>query len=155
MQDYKGIYHNTKSTTNYYEFGAHFKYLELYNALTKLKREKIDEIPLEEESKLNNNEEIEPLKKRKKYKLKTIDIKESKRYLGLITDINEKEISSLKGEQDNNNINKSYKRNELLTKSLNKVPLPKINIKNINNDKTLKDKILSPIKLLEEKKRKQ
>lgn len=164
MKDYKGIYHGTTSTTNYYEFGAHFKYLELYNALNKLKKERAENIPLNDDSllKLENKEEKEPSKKRKKYKLKTLDvrdIKESKKYLGLETDINEKskekgknKFSTIEEEQENNIKENRRKKSRLLTKSLDKIELPKIKIKNLNNEDNSKDKILSPIKLLEEKK---
>ena len=164
MKDYKGIYHGTTSTTNYYEFGAHFQYLELYNALNKLKKEKAENIPLNDDSllKLENKEEKEPSKKRKKYKLKTLDIKdikESKKYLGLETDINEKskekgknKFSTIEEEQENNIKENRRKKSRLLTKSLDKIVLPKIKIKNLNNEDNSKDKILSPIKLLEEKK---
>ena len=157
MKDYKGIYHNTTSTTNYYEFGAHFKYLDLYNALNQLKKERTENIPLNEESslKIEIKEEKEPSKKRKKYKLKTMDTKEIKRNLGLVTDINEnskekrkKEFSTIEEEQD---IDKDKKRQKkrLLTKSLDKIVLPKINIKNSNNEDNL-----TPIKLMVEKKEK-
>ena len=163
MKDYKGIYHGTTSTTNYYEFGAHFQYLELYNALNKLKKERAENIPLNDDSllKLENKEEKEPSKKRKKYKLKTLDIKdikESKKYLGLETDINEKskekgkKFSTIEEEQENNIKDNRRKKSRLLTKSLDKIVLPKIKIKNSNNEDNSKDKILSPIKLLEEKK---
>ena len=164
MKDYKGIYHGTTSTTNYYEFGAHFQYLELYNALNKLKKEKAENIPLNDDSllKLENKEEKEPSKKRKKYKLKTLDIKdikESKKYLGLETDINEKskekgknKFSTIEEEQENNIKENRRKKSRLLTKSLDKIVLPKIKIKNLNNEDNSKDKILSPIKLLDEKK---
>lgn len=164
MKDYKGIYHGTTSTTNYYEFGAHFQYLELYNALNKLKKEKTENIPLNDDSllKLENKEEKEPSKKRKKYKLKTLDvkdIKESKKYLGLETDINEKskekgknKFSTIEEEQENNIKDNRRKKSRLLTKSLDKIVLPKIKIKNLNNEDNSKDKILSPIKLLDEKK---
>ena len=164
MKAYKGIYHGTTSTTNYYEFGAHFQYLELYNALNKLKKEKAENIPLNDDSllKLENKEEKEPSKKRKKYKLKTLDIKdikESKKYLGLETDINEKskekgknKFSTIEEEQENNIKDNRRKKSRLLTKSLDKIVLPKIKIKNLNNEDNSKDKILSPIKLLEEKK---
>ena len=164
MKDYKGIYQGTTSTTNYYEFGAHFQYLELYNALNKLKKERTENIPLNDDSllKIENKEEKEPSKKRKKYKLKTLDIKdikESKKYLGLETDINEKlkekgkkEFSTIEEEQENNIKDNRRKKSRLLTKSLDKIVLPKIKIKNLKNEDNSKDKILSPIKLLDEKK---
>ena len=132
MKDYKGIYHGTTSTTNYYEFGAHFQYLELYNALNKLKKERAENIPLNDDSllKLENKEEKEPSKKRKKYKLKTLDVKdlkESKKYLGLETDINEKskekgkKFSTIEEEQENNIKDNRRKKSRLLTKSLDKI----------------------------------
>jgi hypothetical protein len=34
--DYKGIYFNNDQEENYYEFGAHFKYTDLYNRLEKI-----------------------------------------------------------------------------------------------------------------------
>ena len=157
MKDYKGIYHNTTSTTNYYEFGAHFKYLDLYNALNQLKKERTENIPLNEESslKIEIKEEKEISKKRKKYKLKTLATKETKRNLGLVTDINEnskekrkKEFSTIEEEQDNDKDKKRQKK-RLLTKSLDKMVLPKINIKNQNNEDNL-----TPIKLMVEKKEK-
>ena len=157
MKDYKGIYHNTTSTTNYYEFGAHFKYLDLYNALNQLKKERTENIPLNEESslKIEIKEEKEPSKKRKKYKLKTMDTKEIKRNLGLVTDINEnskekrkKEFSTIEEEQDNDKDKKRQKK-RLLTKSLDKMVLPKINLKNSNNEDDL-----TPTKLMVEKKEK-
>jgi hypothetical protein len=157
MKDYKGIYHNTTSTTNYYEFGAHFKYLDLHNALNQLKKERTENIPLNEESslKIEIKEEKEPSKKRKKYKLKTIDTKETKRNLGLVTDINEnskekrkKEFSTIEEEQVNDKDKKRQKK-RLLTKNLDKMVLPKINIKNSNNEDNL-----TPTKLMVEKKEK-
>jgi len=157
MKDYKGIYHNTTSTTNYYEFGAHFKYLDLYNALNQLKKERTENIPLNEESslKIEIKEEKEPSKKRKKYKLKTMDTKEIKRNLGLVTDINEnskekrkKEFSTIEEEQDNDK-EKMRKKKRLLTKSLDKIVLPKINLKNSNNEDNS-----TPPKLMVKKKEK-
>ena len=32
MKEYKGFYHDIKDTTKLYEFGAHFKYSELFQA---------------------------------------------------------------------------------------------------------------------------
>lgn len=36
MKEYKGLYHNVQDKTKYFEYGAHFKYSELYNALNDL-----------------------------------------------------------------------------------------------------------------------
>ena len=47
MKEYKGLYHNTKDTTKTYEYGAHFKYSDLFNILK----------DLEEKQKENNKQE--------------------------------------------------------------------------------------------------
>ena len=36
MEDYKGIYYNDNIEQEYYEGGAHFKYIELYRILEEL-----------------------------------------------------------------------------------------------------------------------
>ena len=36
MDDYKGIYYNDNIEQEYYEGGAHFKYIELYRSLEEL-----------------------------------------------------------------------------------------------------------------------
>jgi len=38
MKDYKGLYHNDNSITPCFEHGAHFKYLDLVNALLELQK---------------------------------------------------------------------------------------------------------------------
>ena len=134
MEDYKGIYPNIENTTKYYEFGAHFKYLDLYELLEKLINEKSDEMPSNEDSpiKIKQFEEKEQINNRKKYKLNTSIINDNIRYRGMITDINEKEnnkneISIIEEEKYNDITNKRKKRNKLLTKSYDVVKLPKIN----------------------------
>ena len=138
MEDYKGIYPNIENTTKYYEFGAHFKYLDLYESLEKLITEKSDEMPSNEDSpiKIKKLEEKETINNRKKYKLNTSIINDKIRYRGMITDTNEKEnnkneISIIEEEKYNDITNKRKKRNKLLTKSYDVVKLPKINTNNI------------------------
>ena len=36
MEEYKGIYYNDNTKQQYYEGGAHFKYIELYRSLEEL-----------------------------------------------------------------------------------------------------------------------
>ena len=36
MEEYKGIYYNDNTEQQYYEGGAHFKYIELYRSLEEL-----------------------------------------------------------------------------------------------------------------------
>lgn len=36
MEEYKGIYYNENAEQNYYEGGAHFKYIELYQILDEI-----------------------------------------------------------------------------------------------------------------------
>ena len=79
MKEYKGLYHNIQDKTQLYEFGAHFKYEELYNCLKELqlkqeKNESLEEENNVEEIKNENKEELELPKKRKKYKMKIIYI---------------------------------------------------------------------------------
>ena len=150
MKDFKGIYHNINDTAKYYEFGALFKYQDLYNALKDLQKEKNVDIPLNDESpiKIQNTDEKENTKNRKKYKLKSINFKNNVRYSILNTDINN---NIQKIEEENENIITRKKRSKLLTKSLDKVKLPKINIKNTNNNIPINNQILVPIKLDDEK----
>ena len=136
MKEYKGLYHNVQDKTKYFEYGAHFKYSELYNALNDLLVKQQKENPISEKennlSTLNieNKEEV-PEKKRKKYKLKTRNITENKRYL--ITENSDKEdeknkFNVIEEEEDNNNIKRGQirKKNRFITKSVDKVNLPKI-----------------------------
>ena len=54
MKEYKGIYYgNNFVFHHYFEAGAHFKYIDLYNALLNLST--IDDIPLEAHSKSKNS----------------------------------------------------------------------------------------------------
>ena len=139
MKDYKGIYHDFKYTSEYYEFGAHFRYMDLYESLQKLQKEKND-IPLNEGNKINNinnSEENEPTKKRKRYKLKTFNKMNNLRYLAVNTEVNEKENEKNEISKIEEEISKKRKKREkFLTKSLDKVKLPKINIQNSNYEPT-------------------
>lgn len=133
MKDYKGLYHNIQDKTQLYEFGAHFKYEELYNCLKELQLKQEKNEPLEEENnveeiKNENKEEIELPKKRKKYKMKTHFKTENKRYLITDTHRNDKEnneFSIIEEEQENKN--DEIRKNKLyVTKSRDKIRLPQI-----------------------------
>ena len=134
MKEYKGLYHNVQDKTKYFEYGAHFKYSELYNALNDLLVNQLKENPTSEKEinlstlKIENKEEV-PEKKRKKYKLKT-HVTKNNRYLN--TDANDKEDEKNKIdviiEEEQDNIKKAHirKKNRFMTKSLDKVNLPQI-----------------------------
>ena len=133
MKEYKGLYHNVQDKTKYFEYGAHFKYSELYNALNDLLVNQLKENPTSEKEinlstlKIENKEEV-PEKKRKKYKLKT-HVTKNNRYLN--TDANDKEdeknkIDVIEEEQDNIKKTHIRKKNRFMTKSLDKVNLPQI-----------------------------
>ena len=133
MKEYKGLYHNVQDKTKYFEYGAHFKYSELYNALNDLLVNQLKENPTSEKEinlstlKIENKEEV-PEKKRKKYKLKT-HVTKNNRYLN--TDANDKEdeknkIDVIEEEQDNIKKTLIHKKNRFMTKSQDKVNLPQI-----------------------------
>ena len=132
MKEYKGLYHNTKDTTKTYEYGAHFKYSDLFNILKDLEEKQKENNSNEKENsnslfKSENTEELGLFqKKRKKLKLKTLS--NNKRYL--ITDINqendEKNEIPIIEEEEENKRHDSRKKIRVLTKSLNKIHLPKI-----------------------------
>ena len=143
MKDYKGLYHNDNSITPCFEHGAHFKYLDLVNALKEL-QEKLSYKNEKENEALNNSpikyETLlikEKLIKPKKFKLKTnvlnTENKENKRYRE-ITYSNENEENEedifIKQRKRNN----EFKRFKGMSKSLNrkeeKLPLIKINNSN-------------------------
>lgn len=136
MKEYKGLYHNTKDTTKTYEYGAHFKYSDLFNILKDLEEKQKENNNNEKENsnslfKSENTEELGLFqKKRKKLKLKTLS--NNKRYL--ITDINQEndeknEIHII--EEEENKRHDSRKKFRVMTKSLNKIHLPKISSNNL------------------------
>ena len=138
MKEYKGLYHNVQDKTKYFEYGAHFKYSELYNALNDLLVNQLKENPTSEKEinlstlKIENKEEV-PEKKRKKYQLKT-HVTKNNRYLN--TDANDKEdeknkIDVIEEEQDNIKKTHIHKKNRFMTKSLDKVNLPQISSKSL------------------------
>ena len=150
MKEYKGIYHDNQDTIRYYEFGAHFKYEELFHKLKELQKERSEEIPVKEDryNSLQIEDNLISFHKRKKYKLKTISDKENARYFNVKSNLDEK------GEDDNKDIKISIieeehyskhkrKKNKLMTHSLDKVRLPKINTKNSNHVISLKNKLFS------------
>ena len=55
-KDFKGIYYKNKKPIKYYEGGAHFKYSELVDALTKLENSKNNKIhSLQKNIKIKND----------------------------------------------------------------------------------------------------
>ena len=138
MKDYKGLYHNTEDKTQLYEFGAHFKYEELYNYLKELQLKQENNEPLDKESNIEeikneNKKEIELPKKRKKYKMKTHFKSENKRYLITDTHKNDKERNefSIIEEEQENKAEEIRKNNRFVTKSHDKIRLPQISSKSI------------------------
>ena len=133
MNDYKGIYHNVQDKTESFEYGAHFKYSELYKILKDLQIQQQNESKKEDDKnatpkKSENKEKIEIPKKRKKLKLKTLAVSENNRYL--ITDNTKKnndkdDFSIIEEEEDNKRVHKR-KKNKYMTKSVDKVHLPNI-----------------------------
>ena len=172
MKEYKGLYHNEKTVTPCYEYGAHFKYLDLVNALKELQskitnkneNENLDLnfSPIKDETALIK----EKIKKPKKYKLKTKILNtenkannENKRYNNVIDNNNENEDISeniiIRRESNKDLFNSKRKRNKEKTfkgisKSIDRrdEKLPKINI---NNSKSisLRNKSYNPHKLME------
>ena len=77
MKEFKGLYHNEETRIPSFEHGAHFRYLDLFNALKELKSNlsnKNESQNLEIYNTPNKNEILlikENNKKPKHYKLKT------------------------------------------------------------------------------------
>ena len=138
MKEYKGLYHNVEEKRKFYEYGAHFKYSELYYALKNLKLKQKNESPPFGENnnsslENDNKEEFSKEKKRKKYKLKTLNMEENNRYL--ITDVEQKknegnELNIIEEEEGNERHSKKRK-NRFVTRSLDKIHLPKISSNNL------------------------
>lgn len=171
MKEFKGLYHNEKSITPCYEYGAHFKYLDLVNALKELQskisnkneNENLESIysPIKNETLLIK----EKIKKPKKYKLKpkilNTENNENKRYNNEKDNINENEEISeniIIRESNKDLFNSKRKRNKEnkiykgISKSIDRrdEKLPKINI-NINNSHSisLRNNSYNPHKLME------
>ena len=135
MKDYKGIYHNVEDNTKSYEYGAHFKYSELYVALKNLQiKQQNEDTPLEEKNdpqkENENKEEIYREKKRKKYRLKSLKIDENNRYFK--TEANQKrnesnELEIIEDEEED--IKKKLRRRK--SRLVTKVHLPKISSNNL------------------------
>ena len=136
MKDYKGIYHNVEDNTKSYEYGAHFKYSELYVALKNLQiKQQNGEAPLEEnnnnlQKENENKEEIYREKKRKKYRLKSLKMDENNRYFK--TEANQKrnennELEIIEDEEED--IKKKLRRRK--SRLVTKVHLPKISSNNL------------------------
>ena len=151
MKDFKGVYHDITDTVKTYEFGAHFKYEELFDRLNKLKNEENKDNTFEENKRYQIQTEniIEPnehVKKRKKYRLETFADKDNSKYLNFISKIkNEKNDDykvSIIQEEDKDFPKQKRKKIKLLTHSYDKVKLPYINNNNSNHDISLKNNLL-------------
>ena len=135
MKDYKGIYHNVEDNTKSYEYGAHFKYSELYVALKNLQiKQQNEDTPLEEKNdpqkENENKEEIYREKKRKKYRLKSLKMDENNRYFK--TEANQKRNENNKLEiieDEEEDIKKKLRRRK--SRLVTKVHLPKISSNNL------------------------
>ena len=131
MNDYKGIYHNVQDKTESFEYGAHFKYADLYRILKDLQMKQQNENKEEDDKNIitiENNEEVDITKKRKKLKLKTFNINQNNRYV--ITDANKKnndrdDFSIIEEEDEDRRVHKR-KKHKFVTKSVEKVRLPNI-----------------------------
>lgn len=164
MKEFKGLYHNEKTRIPSFEHGAHFRYLDLFNALKELKSNlsnKNESQNLEIYNTPNKNDILlikENNKKPKHYKLKTnlvTETNDNQRYKDL-DNINEYEKDEKKyniylRESNKDLLNKS-KRNfneKGLSKSIDRVKdrLPKI--KNKKNPISLRNKSYNPQNLVE------
>ena len=131
MNDYKGIYHNVQDKTESFEYGAHFKYADLYRILKDLQVKQLNENKDEDDKNIitiENNDEVDITKKRKKLKLKTFNINQNNRYV--ITDANKKnndrdDFSIIEEEDEDRRVHKR-KKHKFVTKSVEKVRLPNI-----------------------------
>lgn len=151
MKNFKGVYHDITDKVKTYEFGAHFKYEELFDRLNKLKNEENKNNTFEENKRYQIPTEniIEPnehVKKRKKYRLETFADKDNSKYLNFISKIkNEKNDDykvSIIQEEDKDFPKQKRKKIKLLTHSYDKVKLPYINTNNSNHDISLKNNLL-------------
>ena len=130
MKDYKGVYYNVQDKSESFEYGAHFKYADLYRILKDLQIKQQNESKEEDDKNttpknIENKEEVDITKKRKKLKLKTFAINQNNRYL--FTESTKKnndknEFSVIEEEE----IKHGRKKNKLITKSVDKVRLPNI-----------------------------
>ena len=130
MKDYKGVYYNVQDKSESFEYGAHFKYADLYRILKDLQIKQQNENKDEDDKNtttknIENKEEVDITKKRKKLKLKTFAINQNNRYLFTESTKknNDKDEFSVIEEEE---IKHGRKKNKLITKSVEKVRLPNI-----------------------------
>lgn len=166
MKFYKGLYYNDKSKAPSFEHGAHFKYLDLVNALQKLKDElssKIDIQNLETNYSPVKNDILvidKKIKKRKKYKLSlkalNSEKKDNLRY-NLIDNQNnnfenEKNEKIIEENDDISSIkeikNKHHHIQKDVSKSIDR-KWNKLPIINNHNSISLKNKSFNPQKYME------
>ena len=145
MKDYKGVYYNVQDKSESFEYGAHFKYADLYRILKDLQIKQQNESKEEDDKNttpknIENKEEVDITKKRKKLKLKTFAINQNNRYLFTESTKknNDKDEFSVIEEEE---IKHGRKKNKLITKSVEKVRLP-----NISSNSLISIKIKAPNK---------
>ena len=166
MKHYKGLYYNDKSLAPSFEHGAHFKYLDLVNALQKLQDElssKIDIQNLETNYSPVKNDILvvdKRIKKRKKYRLSSkvlnTEKKENQRYN--LFDSQNNNIENEKNEkinEENDEINsikvtksKHHHIQKDISKSIDR-NWKKLPIINNHNSISLKNKSFNPQKYME------
>ena len=156
MKNYKGLYHNDKSIIPCYEHGAHFKYLDLVNALKELQekysikndKESLDLnfSSIQTETVLIKDQIIKPKKFKLKSNILNTENNDNKRY---------KEITYLNENEENNEDifikePKRIKRLKGFSKSIDRKEkkLPKINIYN-SNSISLRNKSYNPHRIME------
>ena len=170
MKDYKGMYHNGKTITPCYEYGAHFKYSDLVNSLLELQTNlsnKNDKNDIENQetnySPIKNDILLikEKINRPKQYNLKTYLFLRKKMDNQRYNEIDYKynnENEDFETNNNNNLLNKESNKNSFhlrkklknISKSINKKEekLPKINIFN-SNSISLRDKPFNSNKLME------
>ena len=166
MKYYKGLYYNDKSIAPSFEHGAHFKYIDLFNALQKLQDElssKNDIQNLETNYSPVKNDILvidKKIKKRKKYRLSSkilnTEKKDNQRYNLIDNQINN--IESEKNDEINSRKNshkgsiKSNKKKHHIHKDVSKSldkNYKKLPIINNYNSVSLKNKSFNPHKYME------
>lgn len=164
MKEFKGLYHNEETRIPSFEHGAHFRYLDLFNALKELKSNlsnKNESQNLEIYNTPNKNEILlikENNKKPKHYKLKTnlvTETNDNQRYKDLDNikeyENDEKKYNIYIRESNKDLLNKSKInfKEKGLSKSIDRVKdrLPKIKSK--KNPISLRNKSFDPQNLVE------
>ena len=166
MKNYKGLYYNDKSIAPSFEYGAHFKYLDLVTALQQLQNElssKNDIQNLETNYSPVKNDTLvvdKRIKKRKKFRLSSkilnTDKKDNHRYNEIDTqnnNIDSEQNDEIKSKKNSNKdsikANKSkHHIHKDISKSIDR-NFKKFPIINNHNSISLKNKSFNPKKYME------